>query len=175
MKAYHWRNLLAERDRLARLKAGEPAPDAPEVKVSLPPRNVPPPLVVAPIPAPAPAQLHRAIVSLPVYTEGRVICVECRFYSRRDCINPRARHAVVGTYVEAASARKEKEGCGPKGRYWEPRMAIPRKPTEACESEPMEYVPPVPVRKLEPFIDAQVVDFWPIIRACRDCHSAFTD
>lgn len=154
---YHWKTLVAERERLARLRKGEPADDAPPVQVNVPLINKPPPAapvaVAAPIPTPT---THRAIVALPVSTPGRAICVECVYYSRRDCTNNRARSPVTGTAVEATTARKDKFSCGPTGRYWEARMATPRKPIERDGSEPMEYVPPVPVRRLEVFHDEVV-------------------
>lgn len=162
MKAYHWRNLIAERDRLKRLSMGEPAPDAPDVQVNLPPRNVPPAqLVTAPAP-PAVATPHRAIVALPDTTPGRYICIECRFYAQRQCTNSETRSPVTGNYVEAMAARKERESCGSRGRYFQARMRKPVRARVVDDSEPEQYIPPVPVRRLEVFRDEQIVSLWDV-------------
>lgn len=163
MKAYHWKDLLAERAKAMRLAKGEPEPDAPPVEVYLPPVKKapkveplplqmvgtprPPPVIVTP----APAITTRRIV--PAVTPGKVICVECRHFARGMCANENARHPVTGDYAEAARARRYEDGCGPRGRLWDarPGYTVTIKPRD--DSEPMEYKPPVPVRKLALFRD----------------------
>lgn len=171
MKAYHWKDILAERAKSMRLAAGAPAPDAPPVKVSLPeirkappappepPRQMvgtprPPPVIVTP----APAVTTRRVV--PVVTPGKPICIECRHFARRMCTSENARHPVTGTYVEAERARRYEDGCGPRARLWEARPARTVEIAPRDEREPEQYVPPVPVRRLELFQDEVVAVLW---------------
>jgi hypothetical protein len=177
MKMYHWKNLIAERHRLAQLRKGAPAPGAPDVKVDVPKINKPsqPALRVgdarqeagnkpgsgaegtkAGTPETKTLVPNERIVALAATTPGREICLECEHYSQRECTNPRARHPVTGTYVDALAARKDRESCGPKGRYWKARMAVQCAAREASEDEPNEYAPPVPVRRLQVFDDEVV-------------------
>lgn len=148
MKAYHWRNLIAERDRLKRLSMGEPAPDAPPVQVTPMPPKAKTPIESRPV---------NAIVA------GRPICMECAHYSERFCTNPQARNPVTGQPTEAAAARKDRFSCGPSGHFWTLRPAPPQRSRAPRDnSEPMEYVPPVPVRRLEVFRDEQIVSLWDV-------------
>lgn len=176
-----WGSLRMEHERLKRLRMGKPPIDAPDVQVSLPPRREPPPPAPPPVPqmhgtprpppvivTPAPAVTTRRIV--PVVTTGKPICVECRHYERSQCTSEKARHPVTGMYMDAERARRYEDGCGPKGRAWEARPSRTVEIALRDNREPVEHAPPpwVPVRKLEPFIDAQVVNFWTLIRECRD-------
>lgn len=152
MKAYHWKGIIADRQRLARLAKGEPAPGAPDVNVTLPPTNKPPKAA----PAPAATREYATVgerMALGASTPGRAICVECASYSQRYCTNPRARDPVTGVTVEAFVARKNRDSCGLTGRYWMLRPAMPARVRVYDDSEPEQYVPPVPVRRLEPFRD----------------------
>jgi len=169
MKAYHWRNLIAERDRLARLDAGRPAPDAPPVQVTLPPTRERPAKVAEPagepplrlgVIAPPPEPTTRRVV--PAVTPGKPICIECRHFVKRMCTSENARNPVTGEYVEAERARRYEDGCGPRGRQWEARPAytVPILPRD--DSEPEQYIPPVPFKVVEwkPYRDEVVAVLW---------------
>lgn len=171
MKAYHWKDILAERQRAMLLAKGAFASDAPNVQVNVPEIRQAPPAPTPPPPqtkgtprpppiivAPAPIVTTRRVV--PPVTPGKRICMECRHYARHLCTSEDARHPVTGMYVDAERARRYEDGCGPRARLWEARPSRTVDVAPSDDSEPMEYVPPVPVRRLEPFRDAVIAVLW---------------
>jgi hypothetical protein len=90
-----------------------------------------------------------------------VLCINCESYSaayeftygkfQHRCHEPLLRDPVTGWPTDAAMNRKSGIGCGPNGSFYRAKPPTPQREIDVTPdaSEPMEYVPPVPVRMLE--------------------------
>lgn len=154
MKAYHWQRLIEERNAEAMAK-GLPTPQ----------------------PRPAVAANHPKVNT----RKGPPLCIECAHHSCafdwfaqrvvHRCYDVMTRDPVTGAPTDPYANRKSAISCGPTGSYWRAKpaasTAVVGTLVEADErAEPDEYVPPVPVRRIDlPFIDAQVIDLIEVARA----------
>lgn len=89
------------------------------------------------------------------------LCVNCEAYSvgydftwgkfQHRCHEPLLRDPVTGGPTDATLNRKSGIGCGPNGSFYRPKPERPHREIDVTpdDSEPMEYVPPVPVLRLD--------------------------
>lgn len=140
MKAYHWKPLLEDRER-------KPAAPAPIAALVAPPKlNIP--------------------------KSAPPICVECIYHScafdwsrgkvYHFCHSPMVRNPVTGAPTDSFANRMTERSCGPQGKHFDAAPKLPAKRREIVidDSEPMEFLPPVPVRLLECKPDEKVATLW---------------
>lgn len=93
--------------------------------------------------------------------KGAPLCIDCAHHSWsfewmtgrtvHRCHDVMTRDPVTGAPTDPYSNRKGALSCGPQGSYWRIKPAQPQRDREVRElddSEPMEFIPPVPVRVL---------------------------
>ena len=106
--------------------------------------------------------------------QGRRICIECLHHTCdydwraekvvHNCSHPALRHLVTGRPTDPYLNRQDEKGCGRAATYW---MAAPvqQRPAtrerEVFSESPPEFIPPVPVRRIDvPYKNEVVAVLW---------------
>ena len=101
--------------------------------------------------------------------KGHPLCVDCEYHSWafewmtgriiHRCHDVMARDPVTGAPTDPYINRKNALSCGPTGTFWRIK-SVPAKPREIevlPDTEPEQYLPPVPVRMMLPAPKDEVI------------------